>query len=93
MSTPGIFEVFVQGKPGDVYEHVGEVGAADPHTALLAAKEHFARRDKCAGLWVVNRKDVHAAPWSAAVLSAGNQKMYRRSLGNGNDADVLQGRV
>ena len=93
MSAYEVFEVFTQGKPGEPYEHVGEVEAVDPEIALLAAKEHFARRDKCSGIWVVRRRDVHAATWDPEVLSAGNRKVYRRSLGRGADDDVLAGRL
>ena len=93
MSRHDVFEVFVQWKQGEPFGHVGEVEAEDPQTAFLAAKEHFARRDKCAGMWIVNRSDVHVAPWDAELLSIGNRKVYRRSLGRGDDADVLAGRV
>jgi ring-1,2-phenylacetyl-CoA epoxidase subunit PaaB len=88
-----VWEVFVQGKPGEAFEHVGEVEAPDPQTASLAAKEHFARRDRCSGMWVVDRADVHVAPWDAEVLSVGNRKVYRRSLGKGAEDDVLAGRL
>lgn len=88
-----VWEVFIQGKPGEPFGHVGEVEAPDPQTALLAAKEHFARRDRCSGLWVVDRADVHVAPWDQGVLSAGNRKVYRRSLGKGAEDDVLTGRL
>ncbi len=91
MSRFEVFEVFVQSKPGEPFGHLGEVEAEDPHTALLAAKEHFARRDRCAGMWVVKRTDVHVAPWDGEVLSVGHRKVYRRSLGS--DVDVLAGRV
>lgn len=88
-----VWEVFVQDKPGDAYGHVGEVEAPDADTALLAAKEHFARRDRCSGLWVVARADVHAAMWDPEVLEAGKRKVYRRSLGRGAEDDVLAGRL
>ncbi|MDP1792678.1 MAG: hypothetical protein Q8K63_00965 [Acidimicrobiales bacterium] len=93
MSAHEVFEVFLQNKAGEPFEHVGEVEAEDPTTALLAAKEHFVRRDRCAGMWVVNRADVHPAPWTSDVLSVGNRKVYRRSLGAGSDSDVLRGRL
>jgi ring-1,2-phenylacetyl-CoA epoxidase subunit PaaB len=75
------FEVFRQKSPGDEYVHVGEVEAPDPDTALLAAKEHFARREVCSGLWVVDRRHVHASHWDVDVLAAGRAKSYRRSAG------------
>ncbi|MCW3067025.1 MAG: paaB [Solirubrobacterales bacterium] len=76
-----IFEVFRQKTPGDQFVHVGEVEAPASDAALLAAKEHFARREVCSALWVVDRADVHAAYWDVEVLSAGRSKTYRRSAG------------
>lgn len=76
-----IFEVFRQKSTGADYLHVGEVEAPDHETALLAAKEHFARREVCSGLWVVDRAHVHAAHWDVEVLAAGREKTYRRSAG------------
>lgn len=84
-----VYEVFTQGRPGEAFVHVGEVEAPDADTALLLAKEHFARRDRCSGIWVVDRADVHVAHWSTEVLSAGREKLYRRSLGRDVDADIL----
>ncbi len=87
-----VFEVFVQSDPGAAFVHVGEVSSPDPDTALLAAKEHFARRDRTEAIWVVDRRDVHVSPWPPEVLAAGHRKVYRRSLGRG-DADILPGRL
>jgi ring-1,2-phenylacetyl-CoA epoxidase subunit PaaB len=75
------FEVFRQKAPGDEYVHVGEVEAPDGDAALLVAKEHFARREVCSGLWVVDRAHVHSAYWDPGVLASGRAKTYRRSAG------------
>lgn len=91
--TSRVFEVFVQWKAGEPHVHVGEVEADDHETALLAAKEHFARRDRCAAIWVAAREDVHVATWDQEVRNSGHRKMYRRALGTGADADVLAGRI
>jgi ring-1,2-phenylacetyl-CoA epoxidase subunit PaaB len=76
-----VFEVFRQKAPGDDYVHVGEVEAPAGDAALLAAKEHFARREVCSGLWVVDRAHVHQAHWDVEVLASGRDKTYRRSAG------------
>lgn len=88
------FEIFVQWKAGEPFEHVGDIESPDHDTALLAAKEHFARRDRIAGMWAVARADVHAAAWTRQVLDAGPAKRYRRSLGSvKNTADILSERI
>lgn len=85
-----VFEVFMQRKAGDGHDHVGSVEAPDAETALLVAKEHFARRLLCAGLWVVNREHIHEAPWTSATLSSGHEKAYRRSTGfKSSTLDIL----
>lgn len=88
-----IFEVFIQWRAGDEFEHVGEIEAPDHDTALLAAKEHFLRREAATGLWVVDRSDVAVAHWSLDVLTAGSHKRYRRSLAGVDDADILAERI
>lgn len=88
-----IWEVFVQTEGGDPFEHVGQVEAPNGDTATLAAKEHFARRDPCAGLWVIDRDDVRVASWPPEVLASGRRKVYRRSLGRGAPDDILAGRL
>lgn len=93
MNQHHVFEVFIQWKAGSPAEHVGEVEAPDPDTALLAAKEHFARRDRCTSIWVADRTCVHSATWDPDTLTAGHRKLYRRSLGKGHDPDILSGRL
>lgn len=93
MSPPIVHEVFVQWKNGAEFVHVGEVEAPNHETALLAAKEHFARRESCSALWVVARSDIHASRWDESVLAAGSKKRYRRSLGGSGNAEILIGRI
>jgi ring-1,2-phenylacetyl-CoA epoxidase subunit PaaB len=76
-----VFEVFRQKAPGDAHVHVGEVEAPDSATAMILAKEHFARREACCSLWVVDRADVIRSHWDPEVLEAGRAKTYRRSGG------------
>lgn len=79
--TFGVFEVFRQKAAGDAHVHVGEVEAPDSATAMILAKEHFARREACSSLWVVARADVVISHWDPEVLEAGRAKAYRRSGG------------
>jgi ring-1,2-phenylacetyl-CoA epoxidase subunit PaaB len=48
------FQVFLQEKVGDEYQDVGSVHAPDAEMALLNARDVFARRPDCSGLWVVS---------------------------------------
>lgn len=53
------FQVFLQGKPGDPFQDVGSVHAADPELAMLNARDVFVRRPECNGLWVVPVEMIH----------------------------------
>lgn len=75
------FEVFRQKAPGEAHVHVGEVEAPDASSAMMLAKEHFARREVCCSLWVADRSDVHRSQWDPEVFDAGRAKAYRRSGG------------
>lgn len=76
-----IFEVFRQKRQGEEFVHVGEVEAPDVEAAMLGAKEHFARRELCSGLWVTARSNIKAAHWGPEVLGSGHGKNYRKSEG------------
>ncbi len=76
-----IYEVFRQKAPGDAHVHVGEVEAPDAEAAMVAAKEHFARREVCCSLWVADRSQVLRSQWEPEVFDAGRAKAYRRSGG------------
>jgi ring-1,2-phenylacetyl-CoA epoxidase subunit PaaB len=47
------FQVFEQPAPGEPHQNAGAVHAPDPEMALLIARDVFARRPWCVGLWVV----------------------------------------
>ena len=53
------WEVFHQEKRGKQPSHAGIVHASTPETALMFAKEQYARRGKTANLWVVKTSDVY----------------------------------
>jgi phenylacetate-CoA oxygenase PaaH subunit len=76
-----VFEVFRQKTPGEPHIHVGEVEAPDEDAAMVVAKEHFARREVCSSLWVVDRQQVRRSQWTPEVMAAGRLKTYRRSGG------------
>jgi ring-1,2-phenylacetyl-CoA epoxidase subunit PaaB len=76
-----IYEVFRQKAPGDAHVHVGEVEAPDAETAMVLAKEHFARLEVCCSLWVADRSQVLRSQWEPEVFDAGRAKAYRRSGG------------
>ena len=80
MTLP-VFEVFRQKAPGEAHVHVGEVEAPDSATAMILAKEHFARREVCCSLWVVDRADVVAQPLGPRGAGGWPGQAYRRSGG------------
>lgn len=47
------YEVFKQEREGQPFRNVGSVHAADAEMALQGARDVFARRPACHGLWVV----------------------------------------
>jgi len=52
------YEVFMMEAPDDSPRYVGSVHAPDAEMALLNARDVFARRPSCAGLWVAPSKQV-----------------------------------
>ena len=54
------FEVFVQERRDGPHLHSGSVHAADGELALLNARDVFARRPECHGLWIVPAEMVTA---------------------------------
>jgi ring-1,2-phenylacetyl-CoA epoxidase subunit PaaB len=52
------YEVFVQVKEPRAYKHEGCVHSNSLPMALIFAKEQFSRRGMCAGIWVVDTRDV-----------------------------------
>ncbi|MFQ5459698.1 MAG: hypothetical protein ACE5EL_02775 [Anaerolineae bacterium] len=88
------WEVFQQERRGEHHAHVGTVHAPDPETALLMAKESFARRGPCVNLWVVRAPDVYATRYEDAdVFAHTTDKSYREPGGfQGLRRDKIQGR-
>ncbi len=76
------YEVFHQDKRGRQHEHVGSVHAPDAELALVFAKEQFARRKKCANIWVVKTSDIYAFNLEDEDMFATTpEKTYREASG------------
>ncbi len=76
------YEVFVQPSRGDQHQHVGAVHAPTPEMALVFAKEQFARRLKCANIWVVRTKDIYYTAYEDEdMFKPGVDKSYREAFG------------
>jgi ring-1,2-phenylacetyl-CoA epoxidase subunit PaaB len=72
------YEVFHQTKRGDPHIHVGSVHAPDPGMALQMARDQFARRLKCASIWVVRTCDVTATDYqNPDFFAQTSDKSYR----------------
>lgn len=54
------YQVFVQEQPGGVFQDAGSVHAPDPELALLNARDVFARRPECAGMWVIPAGTIYS---------------------------------
>ncbi|MCS7085308.1 MAG: hypothetical protein RMM53_05660 [Bacteroidia bacterium] len=79
------YEVFHQQARGEQHRHVGIVHAPDPETAILFAKEQYARRSRCVNLWVVRSADVYATDYADAdMFEPSFDKNYRESFGYKN---------
>lgn len=79
------YEVFHQQARGEHHRHVGVVHAPDPETAVLFAKEQYARRSRCVNLWVVRTADVFATDYAdAEMFEPAFDKNYRESFGYKN---------
>lgn len=62
------FQVFLQTKPGEPFQDVGSVHAADPELALLNARDVFVRRPECHGLWVVPVEAISTHTTSVSAM-------------------------
>ena len=52
------YEVFKQEKVGRPFRNVGSVHAPDAELALMNARDVFARRPACTGLWIVPAESI-----------------------------------
>ncbi|GIV44943.1 MAG: hypothetical protein KatS3mg035_2066 [Bacteroidia bacterium] len=76
------YEVFHQRNRGEQHVHVGCVHAPSPELALLFAKEQYARRSKCANLWVVKTADITPSDYEDEdIFIPAVDKTYREAYG------------
>ena len=76
------WHVFRQPKRGEAHVLVGMVHAPDAETALLLAKEQYARREDCVNLWVVRTDQVHATSYEDAdMFEFVSDRTYRLTRG------------
>ena len=77
-----IYEVFHQQVRGEPHVHVGSVHAPDDETAVILAKEQFARRQACVNIWVVPVDAITATHYDDAdIFEHGTDKSYREAFG------------
>lgn len=55
-----IWEVFLQEKSGDPHVHAGSLHAPDAETALLNARDVYARRNEAVSIWIVESRHIVA---------------------------------
>ncbi|MDQ3291164.1 MAG: phenylacetic acid degradation b [Bacteroidota bacterium] len=73
------YEIFHLKKRGKAHLHVGTVQAYSPETALLAAKEIFAK-DTCVNIWVVRTADLYRTdPADEEIWLNTSEKKYREA--------------
>ncbi len=76
------YEVFHQERRGEHPTHVGSLHAPNAEVALLFAKEQYARRSRCVGLWVVRTADIFAiGVEDADIFATTPEKNYREASG------------
>jgi ring-1,2-phenylacetyl-CoA epoxidase subunit PaaB len=76
------YEVFHQEKRGEQPVHVGSLHAPNPEVALVLAKEQYARRARCVGLWVVRTADIYViSTEDADIFETTPEKDYREARG------------
>lgn len=75
-----LWEVFIRQRRGLAHVHAGSLHAADPETALLNARDVYARRAEGVSIWVVRSSDVTASdPDDVESLFDANTKPYREA--------------
>lgn len=74
-----LFEVFIRSKKGLDHKHVGSVHAADPVTAVEAARDVYTRRSEGVSIWVVPSAAITASDPDAAaeLFEPAADKIYR----------------
>ena len=74
-----LWEVFVQGKPGQPHKHAGSLHAFDAEMALENARDLFTRRSEGTSIWVVPAEAIIASSPEdvGSFFDPANDKVYR----------------
>ncbi|MEM6524986.1 MAG: phenylacetic acid degradation b [Bacteroidota bacterium] len=80
----GTYEVFSQLREGKPYFHVGPVHAPNCEMAFLFAKEQFSRRQTCAGLFVVETRNIQVSIFTEGEDTVYNYIDDQSEIKNGN---------
>ena len=74
-----LWEVFIQGKPGNPFIHAGSVHASDKKMALQNARDIYTRRSEGTSIWVVPSNCITSSDPSDAemLFDPSNDKIYR----------------
>lgn len=72
-----LWEVFIQGKPGQPHKHAGSVHAPDKTIAMQNARDVYSRRGEVYSIWVVPANAITASPPDDAESFSANDKPYR----------------
>jgi len=74
-----VWEVFLQLKIGEHFQHAGSVHASDKEMALQNARELYTRRQEGTCIWVVKAEDIISSnpEDSDSFFDPSNDKIYR----------------
>ncbi|MCC7051011.1 MAG: 1,2-phenylacetyl-CoA epoxidase subunit B [Bacteroidia bacterium] len=74
-----LWEVFIQGKPGNPFVHAGSIHASDKKMALQNARDTYTRRSEGTSIWVVPSNSIASSDPndSAMFFDPANDKIYR----------------
>lgn len=75
----GIWEVFIQSKPGQPHIHAGSVHGSDVKMAMQNARDSYTRRGEGTSLWVVQSSCINASnpDDNDMLFDPSNDKIYR----------------
>jgi ring-1,2-phenylacetyl-CoA epoxidase subunit PaaB len=74
-----LWEVFIQGKPGNPHIHAGSIHASDKKMALQNARDIYTRRSEGSSIWVVPSACITASEPddNAMLFDPSDDKIYR----------------
>ena len=75
------YEVFIQLERGKPHVYAGSIDAADDPMALMFAREHYGRDQKCAQIWVVPRDAILRTDYDKDLVYRLTDQSYRMAWG------------